>query len=172
MVAPFAGTITSVDIFPGETVTATPVVTLLAESAFELTARIPEIDIGKLAIGQTVRSVFDAVPDETLTGSIEFISLKATEIDGVAYYEAIITMEQTPIWLRSGLNADVDIVIAQAADVLRVPARYVTTTETESSIRTKRGDLIATTTVDVLLEGNDGFIAISGLSETDVIVAP
>jgi len=172
MRAPFAGTITSVDIFPGETVNTAPVITLLAESDFELTARIPEIDIGKLALGQTVRSVFDALPDETLTGSIEFISLKATEIDGVAYYEAIITMEQTPVWLRSGLNADIDIIVAQATDTQRVPARYVTTDDTGSSVLTRRGDLVATTTVDIVLQGNDGFVAVTGLNDNEVIVSP
>lgn len=172
MRAPFAGTITSIDILPGETAFTTPVVTLLARGDFELTARIPEIDIGKLEIGQSVRAVFDARSNETLTGTIDFIALKATEIDGVAYYKAIITLEQNPTWLRSGLNADIDIIITEATDVLRVPKRFVTETNDQNYVITQRGNLIATTTVNVLLEGDDGFVALTGLNEGDSIVAP
>lgn len=170
--APFAGTITSIDILPGETVTTAPIVTVLAQADFELTARIPEIDVGKLSVDQRVRAVFDARSGETLSGTIDFIALKATEIDGVAYYEAIITLDQNPDWLRSGLNADVDIVVAEAADVLRVPQRFVSTIDGVSTIITQRGEALSTTTVDILLSGDDGFVALTGVTEGDIIVAP
>lgn len=171
--APFAGTITDIDILPGETVTTIPVVTILAQADFELTARIPEIDIGKLTTGQQIRAVFDARADETLTGTIDFISLAATEIDGVAYYEAIITLGQTPAWLRSGLNADIDIIVVETTDVLRVPRRFVTTDDSDNAtVTTMRGEALASTTIDILLEGDDGYIAFTGLNEGDVIVAP
>lgn len=170
--APFAGTITVIDSLPGETVGTTPVITLLAATDFELTARIPEIDIGKLALGQSVRTVFDAQPDALLPGSIEFISLQATEIDGVAYYEAIISLDDTPAWMRSGLNADIDIMIIHAADSLRVPSRFITQTDSGAQVRTKVGELVATTTVNVTLTGNDGFTAITGLNQGDIVVAP
>ena len=115
--APFAGTVVDIDVLPGETVTATPVVTILAAADFELTARIPEIDIGKLETGQLIRAEFDAKAEETLVGSVDFISLQATEIDGVAYYEAIISLDKTPTWMRSGLNADIDIIIIGTSDI-------------------------------------------------------
>lgn len=170
--APFAGTISNIDILPGETVTTAPVVTILASAAFELTARIPEIDIGKLEVGQATNVQFDARAGETLTGAVSFISPQATEIDGVAYYEAIITLDEIPTWMRSGLNADIDIVIVNATDSLRVPKRFVTETDGAYYVLTKSGDLVATTTVNVLLSGNDGYIAITGVHEGDTLVAP
>ena len=170
--APFAGTITEIDILPGETVNNTPIITLLASAEFEVTARIPEIDIGKLLVGQKVEMVFDARSDETLTGEIDFISLKATEIDGVAYYEAMIEMDQLPEWIRSGLNADIEIVIEEESGVLRVPRRFVTNTDGEYSVWQSNGERLATTTVEILLEGNDGYYAITGLNEGDIVVAP
>ncbi len=170
--APFSGTITEIDILPGETVTATPVVTLLASSAFDVTARIPEIDIGKLETGQKVEMVFDARAGEVVEGAIDFISLKSTEIDGVAYYEAKIELKEVPPWIRSGLNADIDVVITEQGAVLRVPKRFVSETSTGHSVLLKRGDIFATTTVEVTLEGNDGFVAITGLNEGDIVAAP
>ena len=172
--APFSGTITEIDILPGETVTTAPVVTLLAESEFEVTARIPEIDIGKLTVDQPVRMVFDAKSDETIFGTVSFISLKSTEIDGVAYYKAIIEFNDSlPTWMRSGLNADIEIIVAENSDSLRIPKRFLTKTNDGYEVMTLRNGQFATTTVGLLLEGNDGYVAITGvdIKAGDVVVA-
>jgi multidrug efflux pump subunit AcrA (membrane-fusion protein) len=170
--APFSGTITDIDVLPGETVTSEPIVTLLAASDFEVTARIPEIDIGKLLIGQPVEMIFDARAGEVLTGKIDFISLQATEIDGVAYYEAIITLSEIPPWIRSGLNADIDIIIEEVKNQLRVKKRFVTETESGFVVITKVNGVTATSSVEVTLEGNDGYVAITGVDEGSTVVAP
>lgn len=173
LTAPFDGVITDIDILPGETVGTTPVVTLLAGGAFELTARIPEIDISKLLIGQKAEVLFDANDSVPLTATVDFVSLKSTEIDGVAYYEARLKLDEEPVWLRSGLNADVDIIIEETT-ALRLPIRFVSTDETSYTVLiTRDGGLSsATTTVDITLFGNDGFVAVSGLTSGDVVVAP
>ncbi len=170
--APFPGTITTIDVLPGETVTSEPVVTLLAEQAFDVTARIPEIDIGKLLVGQRVEMLFDAKPDSIVAGTISYLSLKATEIDGVSYYEATITFDEIPNWLRSGLNADIDIIVAEVTDSVRVPARFVTKTETGFVVLKQTGETVATTTIQVSLDGNDGWVALTGITSGDIIVAP
>jgi RND family efflux transporter MFP subunit len=171
LIAPFDGVITELDVLPGETVTTNPVVTLLASEAFEVTARIPEIDIGQLSVGQPVIMVFDAKDDEEIRGTIDFISLRATEIDGVAYYEATIELDEVPTWMRSGLNADIDIVVNELSG-LRIPKRFVTETERGYEALVQTGNSTATTSIEVLLDGNDGFVSITGLSEGDVVVAP
>lgn len=172
--APFAGTITNIDILPGETVTTAPIVTLLASSDFEVTAKIPEIDIGKLSAGQKVNMLFDARSNENLTGEISFISLKETIIDGVSYYEAIIQFDNIPDWMRSGLNADIDIVIAEDSNTLRVPTRFVSTADNNHTIQVldKAKMTYATSTVEVKMFGNDGYVSISGLEAGTTVVAP
>ncbi len=170
--APFAGTVTEIDVTVGETVSSEPIITVLAENEFEMTARIPEIDTGKLAIGQKVEMVFDAKADEQLTGVISFISLKSTEIDGVSYYEAYIQMDSTPDWLRSGLNADINIILSETVDTLRIPKRFLIEENGTYSVLLTEGEAYATTTIEVTLQGNDGFVAITGLNSGDVIVAP
>ncbi len=172
MRAPFSGTITELNIKQGEAAGTEPIMTLMTGNEFEVTARIPEIDIGKLSIGQKVEMIFDAKSDETLIGTISFLSLKAIEIDGVAYFEAYITPETRPDWFRSGLNADIDIIIAEKQNNLRLPKRFVIETSNGFSVLKKQGESYATTTVDVALNGNDGYVALSGLSEGDVVVAP
>jgi RND family efflux transporter MFP subunit len=171
--APFSGTVTEIDVLPGETVTSAPVLTLLGGSNFEITARIPEIDIGKLLTGQTAELVFDARSTEVLTGTVDYISLEATEIDGVAYYEAVIVLPETPTWLRSGLNADIDIITEESLGNLRIPARFLINSETGYQVLTQQADnQTSTTTIELILEGNDGYAAITGLTEGDILVAP
>jgi RND family efflux transporter MFP subunit len=170
--APFDGTVTDISAQKGEVPGATPVVTVLAENEFDLTARIPEIDIGKLKTGQKVEMVFDARPNETLTGTVSFISLKATEIDGVSYYEAYVQLDNKPDWLRSGLNADINIILSEKTDALRIPKRFLIKENNTFAVLKRSGQTSATTTIGVDLEGDDGYVAITGLSTGDTVVAP
>ncbi len=172
IVAPFGGQVTTVDILPGETAPTTPVITLLAADAFEVVARVPEIDITKIALDQTARVIFDAKADELRTGKVSYIAPLPTTIDGVAYFEVKITFAEMPTWLRGGLNADIDIVTGASADTSKIPTRYIITTDSGTFVRTLSGTSLATTTIEVLFSGNDGYVSIRGLAPGTTIVAP
>tara|TARA_B100000745_G_scaffold299223_2_gene249550 strand:- start:2014 stop:3525 length:1512 start_codon:yes stop_codon:yes gene_type:complete len=171
IVAPFDGIVTDVDILPGETAGGTPIITLLAEDAFTLTARIPEVDITKIATQQSVAIVFDAKSDETLFGVVDFVSPLATEIDGVAYFETTVTLTRQPTWMRSGLNADIDIITHTEENTLTLPKRFIQTDDdgTFVSLDTEDG---ARTPVTITFSGNDGYAAITGLNAGDTVRAP
>ena len=168
--APFPGTITLVDILPGETASTKPVFTLLAAGSIELTARVPEIDITSIALQQPVRVLFDANRNLPLTGHVSYMAPLPIQIDGVAYFEVKLSLDTYPTWLRGGLNADIDIITGSKENVLRVPKRYVTTTGTTHALRTIIGTMLATTTVTTVFEGNDGFTAIEGAPEGTMVV--
>jgi len=173
IVAPFDGVVTEVDIATGETAPTTPVITVLASDAFTLKARIPEIDITKLALGQKMNAVFDARSSETLTGEVTYISPIAKQIDGVAYFEITIELDTLPTWLRAGLNADIDIIIEQRKDVVRIPKRFVTTTaDGTKSVLVPAGNRVATTTIEVLFTGNDSYYEIKGVDAGTTVIAP
>lgn len=170
--APFAGTVNNVDVVKGESVTTLPIITIVADDMFELTARIPEIDITKLAVGQRVEVIFDARSSEVIDSSILFISPLAREIDGVAYFDAKIRFDEPPEWLRGGLNADVDIIVDEKENVLRIPKRFVQGEEGAHYVLTPQGNRTATTAVEIGFVGNDGFVEVIGLDEGDTIIAP
>lgn len=172
IMAPFSGTITDVTVLPGETVATLPVITLLADKAFELTARIPEIDITKVAVGQRAEVVFDARASEVKDALITFISPLANEIDGVAYFEAKLQLVTPPEWIRSGLNADVDIIVEERRDVLRLPRRFVAEQNGSYYIQQRSGTKLATSSIEVGIIGNDGYIEVVGVTEGDTVVAP
>ncbi len=172
IVAPFAGTVTTVDIVEGETAGAAPLFTLLATNDIELKARIPEIDITTIAIGQKARVLFDADTNMPLTGSVSYISPLPIQIDGVGYFEITVILDSVPAWLRGGLNADIDVIITSTPDVLRIPKRYLIENETGAFIRTLVGANIATTTVEKVASGNDGWVGIAGIEAGTLIVTP
>lgn len=172
LTAPFSGTITSVDIVEGETNGTEPAMTIIGDGVFELTARIPEIDIAKIAVEQESIVIFDARASEEVPATISFISPLATEIDGVAYFEAQLLFENPPSWLRAGLNADIDIVTRREMEALRIPKRFLLDTDSGHVVYVPEGRDLREIPITVTFLGNDGFAAITGLNEGDVVVSP
>lgn len=169
--APFAGTITNITGSVGE-IASGAVLQLVANDTFTLVARIPEIDLRNLESGLTARVSFDAAPDELLEARVDYISPVATVIDGVSYFEANLSLPEPQPWFRDGLNADVDIIITKATDALRIPSRFITPTPTGPTVLLQDGTAVATTSIEVVLQGTDGYTAITGLAEDDTLVAP
>jgi multidrug efflux pump subunit AcrA (membrane-fusion protein) len=172
IIAPFTGTVTTVDIVTGESAGTAPLFTILATNDIELRARIPEIDITTIAVGQNARVVFDADINTPLTGAVTYISPLPIQIDGVGYFEITINLTSAPTWLRGGLNADVDVVIESTQDIVRIPKRYLIETTAGTFIRTLQNNTIATTTVTKIVAGNDGWVGIDGVPTGTTIVTP
>lgn len=164
--APSSGIIANIDIVVGQTVATNPIITLFVPKKTTVIARIPEKDIARLMTNQTASLVFDANPTEILQGMVTFLSPIQTIINGIPYYDAIITLDTTPFWLRSGMQADVDITIETVENIVRIPRLYIT----DNTVLLKNGDRIETAKVEILLYGTDGFVAISGIKEGDEII--
>ena len=96
----------------------------------------------------------------------------AIQIDGVAYFEATIIIDDTPTWLRSGLNADVDIKIQALEEVNKLPKRFVYNENDKDLVKVKQNGELTEMEVNVLFVGNDGYTAIEGLAPGTVVIAP
>jgi RND family efflux transporter MFP subunit len=170
--APFTSVVSNVNITIGE-VASGEALTLVGDTLFELTVRIPEIDITKISIGQSADVVFDARPSENVTATVGFIAQTATLIDGVAYFEAKLHFDTPSKWFRSGLNADVNVIIEKHSDVTRIPRRFLVTEGENHSVLIPDGTTSKKQPVTISFIGNDGFVAIeSGLKEGDTVIAP
>ncbi len=172
LMAPFDGTITNIEPVVGESVGTGPIITMVSNNAFALTALIPEIDITKLRIGQKADIIFDARQEETLAASIVFISPLAKEIDGVSYFEAKLVLDETVDWLRSGLNADIDIIMESHETVTRIPKRFLVEENGSSHVLVPDNDKTKNVPVTIVFEGNDGYVQINGVNVGDTVVAP
>ena len=172
LVAPADGTITDVDIRIGEVVTGNPIITMARqETAPSIEVRVPEIDITDVEVGQFAAVVFDARSTETYEGKVSRISPLPTIIDGVAYFIATITLKEPPSFLRSGLNADVDIITDEMNDVATIPIAAVSNLSEDPVVRVQTTDGYKTKPVSILLQGTDGYLAIDGIDvDTSIII--
>jgi multidrug efflux pump subunit AcrA (membrane-fusion protein) len=110
--APFAGTVASLDIQPGEyAAPGQPVVVLADLGSMQVeTTDLNEIDVVQIEIGDLAVITFDAIPDREFAGTVTEISPKASEGLGVNYI-VIIELNEMPENVRWGMTVFVDIEI-------------------------------------------------------------
>jgi multidrug resistance efflux pump len=104
--APFPGTVVEILAKPGEPIGAFQPILILADLS-EIRVRttdLSEVDVPKLREGQTATIFFDALSDQSFTGTIERIADKSSGVTSV-YYEVTLTLDQVPAGLRWGMTA-------------------------------------------------------------------
>ena len=174
LTAPSEGEIIEILTRIGEVTSMSPVITFLSTSdTFELEVKVPEIDITFLEIGQKAQVVFDARKDTSLNGTLSRISSLPRQIDGVAYFNAVVTIDEPPIWLRSGLNADINIIINEIDTAVKIPTSFITTANNASTVLVKNETGQAEVTpIEIILMGTNGFSAVEGINEDTLILEP
>jgi HlyD family secretion protein len=112
LTAPFAGTIASLEAELGEVATAgLPIVTLADFSEWRVeTTDLTELDVVAIANGFPVQVRLDALPGETVPGTVTDIARAATLNQGDVTYQVQITLDEaTDLPLRWGMTAFVEI---------------------------------------------------------------
>lgn len=84
-------------------------------------ADVDETDIGKVAIGQGAKVVADAYPDEEFHGRVLKIAPLAKVAQNVTTFDVTAEVDNANHLLKAGMNANVDIVTAEARNALLVP---------------------------------------------------
>ena len=110
LVAPFDGTIVSVDISPAETVVpGREVVTVGDLSRFQVeTKDLSERDVPRVQIGQTAHVLIEPLNQE-FTGKVVDISRISSTVGGDVVFKVTIDLDQQPQGLLWGMSADVKI---------------------------------------------------------------
>ena len=127
--APFAGTITSVDVTRGEVVSpSAPVVSLIGDGNFEIEANISEADIASVKVGNLANVTFDAYGQGSLfTAQVVHVDPAGSVQGGVAVYRVTLQFSKQDERILAGLTANVDLQTARKDDVVFVPSRDVIT---------------------------------------------
>jgi RND family efflux transporter MFP subunit len=126
LVAPFAGTITEVNVEVGETANTEMTAVILADLDDPIVQFwVEETDLGNVGIGNPVDIVFSALPDATFPGEITKIDPVLVTVGSTPAVQCWSTIETSanPVTLLGDMNVDVDIVAGQASNVLLVPVQ-------------------------------------------------
>jgi RND family efflux transporter MFP subunit len=110
LIAPYAGTVVSVNIIPGELAqVGQSVLTLANLNALQVeTTDLSERDITRVKIGQTVNVYIEAL-DVTVTGKVIRISPISETVGGDIVYPVTIELDEQPDGLLWGMTAEVEI---------------------------------------------------------------
>lgn len=178
LVAPLPGVVTKQDAKLGASVAAgVSLVSIQSAGAYKIEANIPEVDIGKVKVGDTARVTLDAYGEDVVfAATVASIDPAETIIEGVPTYKATLRFDKEDERIRSGMTANTDILTAKREGVLKIPSRAVTSRDDGKFVRIPATgpDGIATTTevmIQTGLRGSDGSVEVlSGLTEGQEVV--
>jgi RND family efflux transporter MFP subunit len=122
LVAPIFGIVTTVDAEAGQSVGTNPIITLSNLDQPMVEIYLDETDLDKIAVGNEVEVIFDALPDETFNGSVVRVEPELVMMEGVPTVKAVAALEGVDLKeLPAGLNASVDVIGGKAENALLVP---------------------------------------------------
>jgi HlyD family secretion protein len=174
MVAPFSGTVISVGAEVGDLVSSNTTVVSLADlSDLRVLATVDETDISEVEVGQEAEITFDAFSGRKFRGQVLEVPLEGSLVQNVVSYEVPVSLEGTEgISLRSGMTANLSIVVGRRQNVLLVPVLAVQQGEDGDVVLvqdTPGGEAVATR-VEVGLTDGTYVEVLRGLNEGDQVV--
>ncbi len=123
LVSPIAGTVLRRDGDVGEVVSAgTPVFRIGQLDTLRVEARVDEEDIPLVAVGQKALVATDAFPERVFTGRVDEVTPRG---DPVARSFRVRIGLPSDVPLYPGMTAEVNIIAAERADALLLPAGAV-----------------------------------------------
>jgi HlyD family secretion protein len=119
-----SGVVTALNVRAGETA-GSPAVVVSDLTQLEVSINLDEADVAQVAVGQRARIILDAFPDAELTGEVVTVAPVATVTSGVVLYPVTVQLAPTTQPVRSGMTADVEVVLNSRENALIIPLRAV-----------------------------------------------
>ena len=151
--SPVDGVVIDRQVDTGQTVSASlsaPTLFSIAQDLvkMQIEADVDEADIGRIAKDQKVNFTVDAFPERQFRGVVSQVRKAATVTNNVVTYKVIISVQNEQLLLLPGMTANVDVVLGERENVLRVPnsaLRFTPegATSSATSARSGPGDRVA-----------------------------
>lgn len=173
LVAPFSGTVTTMDAKTGAIASPNvPLVSMISSGAYQIDSYIPEINIALVKVGDTATVTLDAYGEEvTFHATVVSIDPAETIRDGVPTYRAVLQFVETDERIRSGMTANMVITTEVRQGVLSVPQGVIIQRDGKKYVRIAEGEAAVEREVTTGALSSMGRIEVlSGLSEGDRIV--
>ena len=135
--APFSGVVTqryaTVGAFvtpttsASSTASATSASIVAISKGLQILAKVPEVDVGEIKLGQLVEIVADAYPSQVFKGRVSLIAPEAVVENNVTSFQVRVDIVTGLDKLRSGMNVDVTFLGGQIQNALVVPTVAIVT---------------------------------------------
>jgi macrolide-specific efflux system membrane fusion protein len=167
LIAPLDGHIISTAVVPGQVVVTAQTVFSMSDHLI-VQANVDETDLNHVWLGQSADITFDSFPNAHLTGKVHEIAFDATTVNNVTTYTVNIYLDSTPDYVRSGLSANVFLLISDRKDVLRIPTDAITP-EDDILVAQGRDRPLALQRIEAGMSDGTWTEALSGVNEGDWI---
>ena len=144
LTAPFDGIVTQKYATEGAFVTPTTSASSTASATsssiiaiakgLEIVAKVPEIDLSQIRIGQSVEIIADAYPDQVFEGIVKSIAPEAIIEQNVTSFEVKIDLVTGENQLLSKMNVEVNFIEQQLGNALVVPTVAIVTEDGQTGV--------------------------------------
>ena len=170
--APWDGVIFAVNVEVGQQVnTGLRAFEIVDPTIIRVEGIVDEIDVLFIREGARASVTMDALPGQTLAGTVSEIAVEPTTQQGVVSYPIGIELQQPPgLELPEGLSAVATVVIREDLDVLMVPIDALYGTFERPIVRVMNDGKIEERVV--VLGSNDGYWAVveDGVAEAEYVL--
>lgn len=182
--SPITGTVIEKNYKAGDNIDSTAgggymaVIYDMSRMTFDM--NVSELDVSKLAVGQSVTFTSDALEGQTFTGHVDKININGTTVNGSTNYPVTVVVDSGE-GLYPGMNVSATILVEEAGQALAVPVEAVqrgnVVMVAPAAALNKDGELADVTKLEertvTLGRGNSEYIEVlSGISEGEVICIP
>ncbi len=174
VIAPMDGQVIVRSVDPGQTVTASDSLFVLSDHLI-VKAFVDETDIGRVKIGQKALVGLDAYPDIRVTGTVEHIYYESHLQNNVNIYNVDIIPDRIPDVFRSGMSANIKIIVQEKKGALLLPFTAVQNRNGKTFVRQKSDDTEKGrryTMVETGLQDGSNIEILDGLTESSLVLIP
>lgn len=179
--SPITGTILEVKVSQGEIVSSgtttvgggTTLMRIADLSRMLVKTKVNEVNIRQVKVGQPVELRLDALPGTVYTGAVSRISPNGEKIDNVVTYEVIIELENADRQLRPSMTANVDIIVAEAKNVVVLPLIALNRESEDPEVRVRQEDgEYVPRKIRLGLKNESNVAVLEGLREGEQVLLP
>ena len=178
--SPTDGTVLEILVNAGEIITSgtatfgggTILMKLADLSRMVVNAKINEVNIPRVLVGQAVDIRLDALPGQSFQGTVIGIATQGVKTENIVSYEVTIAIDTQNKVLKPMLTANVDIVTKQLENVLTIPLE---------TLRVENGDDVVEVLIDevpkirkvrVAFRTDTQAVITQGIQEHDKVIIP
>lgn len=159
---------------PGRAVqTGGSIVTVASAGDLVVTAAVSELDIAKVEIGQRVKFIPAAYPDEEFYGTVSSVASAARSQYNGAVLETVVDVTITPEKdderLKSGLTADVEIMLSEPREILVLPYSAIAQDDNGEYVYVYENSRAVRRDILTGAEFTDGAEITAGITADDII---
>jgi membrane fusion protein, macrolide-specific efflux system len=188
LTAPIAGTVTAVNGSVGsssgsssggnganggtgdETSGSSGFIALADLTTLQVDANFAEADATKLKVGQAATITWSALSGTRATGTVRTVAPTATTQNNVNSYAVVVGIDTPSAEMRLGQSTTVQVMVAEAQGVVRVPTAAVRGTAAQRTVDVLVGGRTEARAIEVGVEGNQFVEVTSGLSVGEQVV--